>query len=889
MSQKLHFSRRRFFKNTFLGSSSIFLFPRVFETVGINSHKEFFAESSVEPLPVIPLDLAPARWIWYNSQRTLPNTIILFRRDIEIGTGLAGASGWIFADSRYRLYLNGRRLHFGPAPCDPRNQEADPLELKDLLVTGTNVIGIEVLYYGHGDGTWPFGKPGLIMKLDISYTDGRKEMVVSDNQWKAMIARAWKPGQYKRWYLRSLQEEFDAREYPYGWNEQGYDCHEMWNSTMIIEGAPDRPTISNLYPDYLYEAGSQSLATALLPRSIPFMNETMVSVKRLAESHGVRWKGSPDDYFDFLAPGRYEIIINRSAIETEPGVWKTYIPDKEAVILTFEFAEQIVGWPYFTIEGHEGTIIELMVQEGHDPSDLSLMNNHFHSWSRFICREGTNHFETFDFESVRWLQLHIRNASGAIIIRDLGIRRRIFPWKNDPVFHCSDGEVLHVFRASINTLYNSAQETIVDGMGRERQQYANDGGIQLMSIIYTFGDKRLPARYIRTFSKGLTKDGYFLDCWPAYDRLARIMERQLDLTPWGPLLDHGVAFVFENYLYYLMTGDLDPGRDAFPNLVRFVRYLYSIKGKADLLPVEEIGVPAVWLDHHAFLKPRHKQCAFNIYVAGMLEYAFTPMCRLFGEDKIAEEALDFSGRLLDALKLSFWSTSEQVYISNLPWLEEEKGIRMDDRTLAMSVIFGYCPDNRISESLDILAGCPPEMGFSYPGNAHWRFWALGMGGKEQVIIDEIRNRWAKLDSVRMNNTLQEDWDVQPDSNSQWSHNPVAPLLALYMIIAGIVPLEPGFKKVRIFPRLGDLEELYLEIPVLQGKITFGVFGKKDGQEMVISLPGDTTGELYLPKDKKVNLPEITGKNIPGYRAYLLEGGKEHRLPGSATTASVINK
>ena len=72
------------------------------------------------------IDLAPARWIWLPSQRTLASTFVLFRREIELGSAPVEARGWISADSRYRLFVNGRRVQFGPAPCDPRRYEADP-------------------------------------------------------------------------------------------------------------------------------------------------------------------------------------------------------------------------------------------------------------------------------------------------------------------------------------------------------------------------------------------------------------------------------------------------------------------------------------------------------------------------------------------------------------------------------------------------------------------------------------------------------------------------------------------------------------------------------------------------------------------------------------------
>ena len=58
------------------------------------------------------------------------------------------AIGWILADSRYRLFVNGKRIQWGPAPSDPRWQEADPIDLTAFLTEGKNVIAVEVCFFG---------------------------------------------------------------------------------------------------------------------------------------------------------------------------------------------------------------------------------------------------------------------------------------------------------------------------------------------------------------------------------------------------------------------------------------------------------------------------------------------------------------------------------------------------------------------------------------------------------------------------------------------------------------------------------------------------------------------------------------------------------------------
>src|SRR6185295_899392 len=146
------------------------------------------------------LDLSPARWIWFPSGRTLPSTFVLFRREVSIDRAPTSARGWITADSRYRLTVDGEVVQWGPAPCDPRALDVDPVDLTRRLTPGRHVIGIEVLYYGRGDGTWVAGKPGLLFHLRLESAGGEPTRILSDDGWMSFLDRAHRPGQYPRWY-----------------------------------------------------------------------------------------------------------------------------------------------------------------------------------------------------------------------------------------------------------------------------------------------------------------------------------------------------------------------------------------------------------------------------------------------------------------------------------------------------------------------------------------------------------------------------------------------------------------------------------------------------------------------------------------------------------------
>ena len=876
----LKMNRRDFFRKTAIGGISLPLVA--FSGSGSGPGKEkpqsrSFPASQPKFQSPNTLDLAPANWIWYPSARTLSNTVVLFRKELTITTSVKQARGWIVADSRYRLFVNGKRIQWGPPPSDPRWVEVDPADLSAELHEGVNVIGVEVLFYGHGDGTWPIGKPGFLFNVEIEGIDGRKTSIISDDSWKVHFARSWKPGQYKRWYLRSLQEEFDARQYPYGWLKSGFTTDQSWLAPISIACPANKPSICARYPDYALDARHSGENAELRERSIPLMNESILPVHRLAESSWIRWKRLPEEYFEVVPPDMFEVDRTPSAEALAGKGWRVQLDGTRAAALTFEFEEQIVGWPMFQIEAPEGTIVELMVQESHAVGGPALLNTQFYSWARFICRQGLNEFETFDFESCRWMQLHVRGAAGEVKIRNVGIRRRVYPWPHQPEIQCSEPALQRLFDATVNTLNNCAQETLVDGMARERQQYSGDGGHQLHAVAYSFGESKLLARYVSTFSQGATLEGYFLDCWPAYDRLARLMERQLQLTSWGPLLDHGVGFNFDCWYTYLYSGDRNVLMEPYPRLIRFAEYLQSIVTPDGLLPAENLGVPSLYIDHNAFKRQKHKQCSFNLYAAAMLDHALAPLCEALGDRKSAQAARLFAGKLLRATVKKFWDSSRGLFVDNLPWSDQEKEIRYSDRTLATAILYDQCPGNRIRPAVEILAAVPPAMGFSYPANAGWRLWALAKAGRADVVVSDLRKRWATMESVRLNNTLQEFWEVEPDSTSQWSHCAVIPLYVLYMSLAGLNPLEAGFRKYEIVPQFADLPSLRFTAHTPGGPIairTDGVFGDRT---IEVDTPSALAGEIVLPVGEDVPLKRLRGTRPLGRVAYKLPPGERITL------------
>jgi hypothetical protein len=220
----------------------------------------------------------------------------------------------------------------------------------------------------------------------------------------------------------------------------------------------------------------------------------------------------------------------------------------------------------------------------------------------------------------------------------------------------------------------------------------------------------------------------------------------------------------------------------------------------------------------------------------------------------------------------FWSPERNLFINNLPWLSQEAGPRTCDRSLSTAILFEQCPGGRSTEALRELVECPPEMGFSYPANACWRLWALARYGRGDVIVADLRKRWAPMESVLANNTLQEEWHSKPDSNQQWSHCAVVPLYMAFHGLMGLRPLEPGFRRFEVRPQTGDIESLDLTAFTVQGPVSMRSRKGAGRVEVTLGLPPGGQGELVLPDGEAVGLPEAQGPAPPGHRRYRLPRG-----------------
>jgi alpha-L-rhamnosidase len=175
--------------------------------------------------------LETSRWVasWIEPQEVPDNTrpSPMLRHEFVLKSNIQSATLYITAHGLYEARLNGLRIgdaYFTPGWTSYHHRlQYQMYDLSKMLHGGRNALGI-ILGSGWYRGVIGFenhdnnyGKDlGLLLQLDIRYTDGTTQQVTSDSTWKSATGE-----------IRSSEiyngEVIDARKKRSGWDEPGYN------------------------------------------------------------------------------------------------------------------------------------------------------------------------------------------------------------------------------------------------------------------------------------------------------------------------------------------------------------------------------------------------------------------------------------------------------------------------------------------------------------------------------------------------------------------------------------------------------------------------------------------------------------------------------------------
>lgn len=166
----------------------------------------------------------------------------LMRKAFSTSKKVTSATAYITAHGMYEAFLNGKRI--GDAYLSPgwtsynKRLQYQVYDVTPLVSQGNNVVGVMLgsgWYRGFigfdGQHDYYGKKLGLLFQLDIAYSDGSHDLIVSDGSWKNATGSVLASEIYHG-------ETIDARLEKNGWNTVGYDDHN-WTPVEVTNDPLD--------------------------------------------------------------------------------------------------------------------------------------------------------------------------------------------------------------------------------------------------------------------------------------------------------------------------------------------------------------------------------------------------------------------------------------------------------------------------------------------------------------------------------------------------------------------------------------------------------------------------------------------------------------------------
>ncbi|WP_449439861.1 family 78 glycoside hydrolase catalytic domain [Pedobacter steynii] len=179
-----------------------------------------------------------AKWITVSGKDTSARSP-LFRKEFSLQKKVKSAIAYITAKGLYEASINGKRVsdtYFAPGWTSYKDHlQYQVYDVTTSLKSGPNVFGA-TLGNGWYKGRIGFGNQhnfygdtrGLLMQLEVEYTDGSKETVNTDESWKYAYGPIMASDIYDG-------ETYDARMEIAGWDNTGFKETASWIGVSIMD------------------------------------------------------------------------------------------------------------------------------------------------------------------------------------------------------------------------------------------------------------------------------------------------------------------------------------------------------------------------------------------------------------------------------------------------------------------------------------------------------------------------------------------------------------------------------------------------------------------------------------------------------------------------------
>ncbi|MFD3003557.1 alpha-L-rhamnosidase C-terminal domain-containing protein [Pontibacter toksunensis] len=783
----------------------------------------FFSFAQI-PNPALPEELLvkpwPAQWIAVAGEPVKAFGVYHFRKNIELAAKPTTFLVHVSGDNRYRLYVNGKQVCFGPARSDVFHWNFETVDLAPFLKPGRNTLAAVVWNYGENMPVAQMSnRTGFIMQ-----GNGPAERLVDTGaSWKAIRSGAYAPinTNLYTYFVVGPGERIDAAAYDWGWETEAFNDSNWPAASSISPGL-----VGGLFEPW-HEGWH------LQPRSIPAMELTPQRLTSVRKAVGIPApKNFPQKAAAFRVPAN-----TKATLILDQGVETTAFPvltmsDGQGATVSLRYAESL-----FVDEGK--SIAETKYKGNRDKVEGKVFIGYK---DQFISDGGeARTFVPLWWRTYRYIELEIETKEQPLTINDLYGLYTSYPFEMAATFDAKRPELNKILEVGWRTARLCAHETYMDCPYYEQLQYVGDTRIQALVSLYNSGDDRLVRNAINQirYSHGLS--GITQSRYPSH------------LPQYIPTFSLWWIGMVNDYWKY--RGDEAFIKEQLPVARAIISFFESKQKENGAMGAVPYWTFTDWAEApgwKAGMAPKAAEGGSSAALDMQLLLAYQaamPLERAVDMPAFAEQYEQKIEALKRTLKNLYWDAGKGLFADT----PDKKNFSQHTNTFAVlgGVVEGEEARAVIEKVLSEPSLTPASIYFKY--YLHQAVAKAGLGNRYISLLEEWRTQLSKGLTT---------WAEQPEPSRSDCHAwGASPNIELYRIVLGIDSDAPGFSKVRITPHLGDLKEASGTIPHPKGqiKVKYSV-NRKNQLKAEVTLPEGVTGTFVW-----------NGKETP------LTGGKKNSL------------
>ena len=778
-------------------------------------------ERLATPVVLVPLDsniqrlyeIEKAAWVWAQGAAFDEKLVLEFENEFEVEEATEVVVH-VTADQRYELFIDGELMSLGPDRADINHWAFATYRLR--LPAGKHRLTATVAWIGDDAPCAQItNRGGFLFAAEGPLAS---QLNTGVGQWRARRVAGWS-------FVPGPAPDFVGRQ-------QAIDARQLARKSETPLTVVVPPLDGNAF-------GLMRTGWRLHPSPLP---DQALEPLNLGEVRAVIEGALPEP----------AVIRKQDAKHANRGAWQrlaagqdeVVIPPDTAVSVLFDLTDYCTAYPRMTLSGGKDATAVIAWAESlyeleadgavssRKGSRNEVVDKAFQGVADVFITDGDERaFKTWWWRAGRYVLLKVRTESEPLTIKKFDLLQSRYPLEDDGEFASSDSKLDKTQSLMVRGMQMCAHETYMDCPYYEQLMYVGDTRVELLTTYAMTADTRLPKRAIELYDWSTPLWGMAAEHYPS---------RTPQLSPTFGLI---WVSMIRDFVYW--RDDPEWVRERLPAMRGTIdRFLVQLED--DGLLGAQPGWPFVdWVDGWMIGIPpggkEGKSSVVNLHLVQAL-LAAADVEEAHGEAALAARNRDAARRLGQRIVDRFWVADRQLLADDLAHRE------YSEHAQCLAMLSGVLAEDEEGKCLDAMLSAPDlkrcSIYFSF-----YLFEALKKHGRGDEIVKRW-DLWKSLEELGLKTPIESPEPTRSDCHAWGSH----PLFHARASLFGVRPASPGFAKVLIEPRPGDLTEMSVRVPHPKGEIRGELSNDlvSGGCTGTITLPESVTGEFRF-NDRTISL------------------------------------